>query len=99
MWTREQENVLLQRCVTASRQAVAPTNADEADVFRLVAQLVKTRHPKEALRLDQASRKFFQEHPGAFKKSYPEVVRAGLVRDLPRFRNLLDRQLTQVRTW
>lgn len=99
MWTRESEDTLLKLCLSAARTKRPPRNANEADVFRLVAQLVRTRHPALAANLNKTTEEYFVLHTTLRPRPFPEVVQAGLVRDLSRFRNLLERQLSGARTW
>lgn len=96
---REHENQLLTRCAQVAQAASHAVSPDEANVFRLAAQLVKSRYPAAAANLESAGERFFQSHLQARKKRFPEVVQSGLVRDLPRFRNMLERQLKGQRTW
>ncbi|PUA17530.1 hypothetical protein [Glaciimonas sp. PCH181] len=98
-WNRESEDALVKLCMNAAAENSLPASANEADVFRLVAQLVKTRHPEVAAALEKATKAYFDAHQPLQPRSFPEVVQAGLVRDLPRVRNLLDRQLSGIRTW
>jgi hypothetical protein len=99
MWTRESEDALVKLCLSAAAGSRIAENANEADLFRLVAQLVKTRHPAVAAVLNQANKTYFAMHHAIRPRTFPEVISAGLVQDVSRFRNLLDRQLTGIRTW
>ncbi len=99
MWSRERENELVERCVEAARLHSPASCADEADLFRLVAQLVKTRHPAVAAALEHSSTAFFERTPSARPRSFPECVSAGLVQDVSRFRNVLEHRLMGVRSW
>ncbi|KAF3997215.1 hypothetical protein [Glaciimonas immobilis] len=98
-WTRESEDALVKLCVNAANENKSPASADEADIFRLVAQLVKTTHPAVAAALESLTKTYFDSHRPLQPRSFPDVVQAGLVRDLPRVRNLLERQLSGRRTW
>jgi hypothetical protein len=99
MWTRESEDALVRRCVSAATKKMVPSDADEADVFRLAAQMAQTRYPGVAAALEQTSRSFFEKNTTMRPRKFPDVVKAGLVTDLPRFRNLLERQLSGIPTW
>ncbi|MGS0743920.1 hypothetical protein ACVBEF_19225 [Glaciimonas sp. GG7] len=99
IWTRASEDALVKRCIHAADQNKPAASADEADIFRLVAQLVKTRYPIVAAALERSTKAYFDAHQALQPRSFPEVVEAGLVRDLPRVRHLLERQLSGVHTW
>jgi hypothetical protein len=98
MRTRTSEQDLVKRCVFVAENDVAVDSADEAAVCRLVAQLVKTRFPTAAASLDRAAIVYYTLHQ-VRPKTYPEVVRGGLVTDLPRFRNLMERELAGHNSW
>jgi hypothetical protein len=99
MWTRESEDALVKLCLSAVAGSRVPENANEADLFRLVAQLVKTRHPAAAAVLNQSNKTYFAMHSATRPRTFPEVVSAGLVQDVSRLRHLLDRQLSGIQTW
>lgn len=98
VWTREFESRLVERCVEAARSRSAAASADEADVFRLAAQLVKTRHPHMAAALERSTAAFYSKHKSR-PRPFPDVVRAGLVKDVSRFRNVMEHHLMGVRSW
>jgi hypothetical protein len=98
MWTRELESRLVERCVEAAKSSAAAASADEADVFRLVAQLVKTRHPDMAAALERSTAAYYSKHKTC-PRPFPDVVRAGLVKDVSRFRNVMEHHLMGVRSW
>lgn len=98
--TREVEDRLLTRCVMAARDRVpVALSPDEANVFRLAAQLVKTRYPAAASYLERTSKSYFANHREASPKRFPDLVKSGVVTDLPRFRTLLEHRLEGKRTW
>jgi hypothetical protein len=98
MLTRDGEKDLVKRCAFLAEKGASVVNDNEAAVCRLVAQLVKTRFPAAAAALNQASKVYYTAHK-AHPQSFPEVVRAGLVTDLPRFRNLMERELAGHNSW
>jgi hypothetical protein len=99
MWTREGEDKLIKRCLSAAASDSLPLSANEADVFRTVAQLVTTNYPDVAAALSHSSETYFATHLEEHRRTFPDVVKAGLVSDLSRLRNLLEHQLKGVRTW
>lgn len=93
MNARDREDLMLARCVRASRSATTAATTDEASVFRLAAQLVKTWHPDASHRLDVCSQQYFKSHPSDHALRFDDLVRAGLVTDVSRLRNMLLHQL------
>lgn len=98
-WTRQSEDELIKRCLSAAASNSLPASADEADVFRLVAQLVTTNHPGVAAALNRSSEAYFSLHQENHKRTFPDIVKAGLVSDLSRLRNLIEHQINGARTW
>ena len=93
MDSRQAESDLLARCCIAARDSNIPArDAREANVFRVAAMLIRMSLPQEADRLRQSSDRYFEAHIGNAVES-PDVVRAGWVLGLPRFRDLLLRRL------
>ena len=91
--SRDREAALLQRCAEAGRGADdAAKDAIEANVFGLAATLVGSQFPNESANLLRSSEVFFEGHP-TDRLSAEEMVRRGLVFGLPRFRDMLVRQL------
>lgn len=97
-WSRQLESALVDHCVTIARSGISATNRDHADIYRLTAQLLKTRYPDEAHKLDNSAAIYFTVH-GQKPRSFPKVVEAGLVRDVPRFRQLMENALAGVTSW
>lgn len=91
-WSRQFESDLVNRCVKAARTGRNPASPEEADIYRLSAQLLKTRYPEEARKLDNAAAAYF-EVSGHKPRRFPQVVNDGLVGDVPRFRQLLENAL------
>lgn len=93
MAARDLESALLARCAAVARE-VTPVAQDqrEANVFGLAAMLVQSRFPHEAKSLLQASEQYFATHPTE-RLASAEVVRRGWVINLPRLRDMLNRQL------
>jgi hypothetical protein len=89
---REQEMLMLGRCVEAARYALPAMNARDANVFRLAAMVLESRHPGQSLRLMTASESYLRSHP-AEKVASVEVVRQGWVASLPRLRDMLSERL------
>ena len=98
MLTRDSEKDLVKRCAFLAALGAVVFNDNEAAVCRLVAQLVKTRFPTEAATLNNAAQVYYTTH-NVHPQSYSDVVRAGLVTDLPRFRNLIERELEGRNSW
>lgn len=97
-WTRELESRLVARCVDAAKSRAEAGSADEADVFRFAAQLIKTRHPDMAAALEQSTAAYHSKHKTR-PRPFPDVVRAGLVKDVSRFRHVMERHIAGVRSW
>lgn len=98
VWNRETEADLVNSLVDAVATRRQPKSGREADVYRLSAQLLKTRHRMAADFLDSAARQFhYQAHTTA--RRFPDVVRDGLVSDVPRLRNLLEKRMEGIRSW
>jgi hypothetical protein len=97
-WSRQREADLVSQCLQVAGCAIAPASRDDADVCRLSAQLVKTRHPEASRNLTAAADAYFLAHGGT-PRPFTEVVEAGLMTDLPRLRNLIENALAGVRSW
>jgi hypothetical protein len=98
MWTREREAELVQAIADAVAARMVPVSDQEADVYRLSAQLLRTNHVGAAAFLDQAAHQFFQRAQMA-PRPFTQIVSEGLVGNLPRLRNLLERRMSGVRSW
>lgn len=98
MWTREQEAMLVESLAEAVALHRLPVSGREADIYRLSAQLLKTRHREAADFLDAAARQF-HEQASSMPRPFPKVVADGLVSDVPRLRNLLEARMNGVRSW
>lgn len=98
MWTREQEAALVDSMVQAVESQRSPVSSDEADVYRLAGQLLKTRYRQAAAFLDGAARAFYSAEK-VVPRSYPQVVADGLVSDVARLRNLLEKRMSGVTSW
>lgn len=92
MWTREKEAALVESVVEAVERQRPPTSNDEADVYRLTAQLLKTRYRQAAAFLDSAAQAFYSAK-NIIPRPYPQVVSDGLVSDVARLRNLLEKRM------
>jgi hypothetical protein len=93
MNARDREAALLTRCVDAARGKVAVAEGPrEANVFHVAAGVVGGVHPRAAERLQLASHRYLDRHPGE-RVSTAEVVGRGWVASLPRLRDMLTRQL------
>lgn len=98
VWTREKESDLVESLVDAVAMHRSPVSDREADVYRLSAQLLKTRHRNAADFLDSAARQFYAKAEVA-PRPFPKVVSDGLVSDVPRLRNLLEKRMSGVHSW
>lgn len=96
MTPREVESALLARCSVVAREAGEMTRGAqdqrEANVFQLAAMVLPSRFPAESKCLIKASERYFASHPNE-RITSAEVVRRGWVVSLPRFRDMLSRQL------
>lgn len=92
---REAEDNSLASCAAAA-QGLTEVARDrkEANVFRIAGMVVQSRFPSEAVRLMQASEKYFQRHPYD-KLPAADVVRNGRVFGLPRLRDMLSLRLAK----
>ncbi len=97
-WSRQTESDLVNRCVSAAGTGRPAADRDEADIFRLVAQLLKTRYPIQACKLEDAASVYFGSSI-QLPRSFPETVQDGLVRDVARLRHLLESACEGVRSW
>lgn len=98
VWTRETEASLVNALADAVATRRVPKSAQEADVYRLSAQLLKTRHRPAADFLDSAARQFHYQ-ANSTPRLFPDVIKDGLVKDVPRLRNLLDKRMNGVYSW
>lgn len=95
MAARDIESALLAQCAAiAQGGAHDAQDQREANVFRLAAMVLQSRHPRESQQLMQASNRYFGEHPGELLPSV-DVVRQGWVISLPRLRDMLSQRLRQ----
>jgi hypothetical protein len=84
--------------VDAVRTQRLPDSSQEADIFRFVAQLLRTRHPNEAEALNSAAKRYFSQH-NVNPRPFPQVVSDGLVSDVPRLRHAMESRLAGIATW
>lgn len=96
MNARDYEESVLVRCLASASAKSAALNADEANIFLLASKLVKVNYPIAAERLDAASADYFKSTQMRPMNS-EDVVRAGLVPGLPRFRQMLEFRLKGIR--
>lgn len=95
---RELEDARLGSLVDAISTGRPPSSNSEADLFRLTAQLLRTRFPAQATTLDTAARDYFAAHK-VKPRPFPQMVSDGLVRDVPRFRHAIENRCAGVKTW
>jgi hypothetical protein len=93
MTSRATEELLLKRCLTVAQTGSDALSPDEANLFRLVAQLVRTNYPAESAVLEQSHARYFSGHPEVAGLSFLTMLDTGLVTDLPRLRSVLEHQL------
>jgi hypothetical protein len=98
VWSRQLESELVDHCMTVAKSGSSAASRDQADIYRLTAQLLKTRYPDEARELDKSSAVYFAVHDQK-PRSFPDVVEAGLVTDVPRFRQLMENALAGGTSW
>jgi hypothetical protein len=98
MWTRERESKLVEAVANAVAMHRSPASGREADVYRLSAQLLKTRYQSAAKFLDQAACQFYKKAK-LTPRPFPQIVSDGLVSDVPRLRNLLEKRMSGVHSW
>jgi len=93
MSTREQEAILLDRCVAVGKgNEGGATSQIEANVFRLAGMIIRTNYKAESARLIAASETYFAVHPDELVPS-AEIVRSGWIISAPRLRDSLERLL------
>jgi hypothetical protein len=97
-WDREREAKLVDAIVNAVTMQRAPLSRQEADVYRLTAQLLKTRYQTAAKFLDDAAQRFYSRSKVS-PRPFGQVVADRLVSDVPRLRNLLEKRMTGVHSW
>jgi hypothetical protein len=98
MWTRQQEAEVVRRVVDAVNIHRAPLDADEADVFRLSSQLIRTRFADAANVLESAAERFYTVNR-TVPRPLSEVATSGLVCDVARLRQMLENQLRGISQW
>ena len=92
---REQEALLIQRCVSLARgEPVAATDARDANVFRVASMLLGREFQVEAQQLRKSSERYFVEYPSE-KVDTTQVLHNGWMIGLPRFRDRLERKLRE----
>jgi hypothetical protein len=91
MTARERERALYAFCAAVARGHAVPATAEEGQYVLLAAALLGDR--PEAARLQSAGEAFFSYRVEQ-RISLQEVVRQGLVRDLPRFRDGVEAALS-----
>jgi hypothetical protein len=97
-WDREREAKLVDAIVNAVTLRRVPMSRQEADVYRLTAQLLKTRYQPAAKFLDSAAQHFYRRSKVS-PRPFTQVVADRLVSDVPRLRNLLEKRMTGVHSW
>lgn len=95
---RESEDARLTSLLDAINTKRDPSSNSEADLFRLTAQLLKTRFPAQATTLDTAARNYFAQNK-VKPRPFPQMVDDGLIKDVPRFRHAIENRCAGVKTW
>lgn len=98
MWNRETEAKLVESLFEAVATHRSPKSDREADVYRLSAQLLRTRYRNAAAILDSAAHEFYRQAV-VTPRPFSKVVSDGLVSDVPRLRNLLQKRMSGVHSW
>jgi hypothetical protein len=98
MWTRERESKLVDVVANAVTMQRRPVSDQEADLYRFSAQLLKTNYQSAAKFLDDSAHRFYKKANVA-PRPFTKVVSDGLVSDVPRLRNLLEKRMSGVRSW
>ncbi len=94
---REQEALLVQRCVSVARgEPVVPTDARDANVFRVASMLLGREFEVETQQLRKSSERYFVAFPSE-KVDTTQVLNNGWMIGLPRFRDRLERKLREVK--
>ncbi len=96
--SRESEAQLVRQLVSATAEKRTPRSPREADLFRFAAQLMKTRHNDVSTFLSTASSAYFSKTKVS-PRTFEEVTKDGLVGDVSRLRNLMEKELAGVSTW
>lgn len=93
MTARDIEQALIERCLTAARDAQASAHDQrEANVFRAAAGLIRGRFPAEAARLARTSDDYFAQHPDD-QLPAEAILHNRWVIGLPRLRDRLTFEL------
>ncbi len=95
MTSRVAEALLLQRCVAVAQTGSDALTADEANLFRLAAQLVRTNYPAASAVLAQSEARYTSSHSAVPRPSFAAILATGLVTDLPRLRSMLEQLLSR----
>jgi hypothetical protein len=72
--------------------AIPPASKDEADVYRVLAQIIRTNYPSLSQNLRILASDFCDRH-AVVARRYVDVVADGLLCDLPRTRQLLETRI------
>lgn len=89
---REREAAMLARCVAIACGRSETLQADDAPVLALAASLLQHRRPEAAHALATAAEQV-RSTQHAPQATLAELLRSGLITDLPRFKERLLRQL------
>lgn len=98
VWTREREARLIDAIANSVAVCRSPATDKQADIYRLSAQLLKTKHQEAAKFLDEAAHRYYKKAKVA-ARPFAQVVRDGLVNEVPRVRNLLEKRMEGVHSW
>ncbi|MEB0134139.1 hypothetical protein QN362_02220 [Actimicrobium sp. CCC2.4] len=98
MTSRATEALFLKRCLTVAQTGGDALSADEANLFRLAAQLLRTNYPGASAALAQSDARYASSHPAVGRPSFSVMLASGLVRDLPRLRSMLEQLLSRPAT-
>ena len=96
--TRSHEEQFVGSLIAVAKAPRVPQSANEADLFRFVAQLLKTRHPQEAKIMDDAAKSYFHQHQTT-PRTFVQVLSDGLVTDVSRLRNLIEHGMEGASPW
>lgn len=92
MTARQKEEELLAKCLLAAQLKYPVLNAEDASVFIVASKLIRGLFPLAASRLDQSGAAYFSASNTPPIKA-EEMVRSGLITDLPRFRHMLEQKM------
>lgn len=97
-WTREREDELIDAIATAVAARRPARCAADADLYRVGAQLLATRHAEAAEYLAAEAQRFYEQAALA-TTSITQLAHEDRFPEPSRLRGLLEKRLEGVRSW